>query len=173
VSRADDLSVAFAPLFDMVDSIGIRVTGIPIWEDESSNYQAARYGLNGFTVLLRVAKITPKKVGLFVTLWKRLNEGSAIEPYSDHDAIDFVVVVVSQEVDQGFFVFDRSWLIANRVLTTKLREGKRAFRIYPPWVATTSKQAQKSQRVQEPHFFDRDANEKENRQRLEGILKGS
>ena len=40
-------------------------------ELESKEYQACRFNLNNKHIICRTAKITPKKVGQFVTFWKR------------------------------------------------------------------------------------------------------
>jgi len=56
---------------------------------ESQNYGACQFSLDGQKVMFRIAKITPKKVGQFVVLWKRSRRG-AIEPYDIKDDIDFL-----------------------------------------------------------------------------------
>lgn len=40
-------------------------------EPESKEYDACRFKLNGLNIISRKAKITPKKIGQFVTFWKR------------------------------------------------------------------------------------------------------
>ncbi|TRW95625.1 MepB family protein [Flavobacterium gawalongense] len=40
------------------------------------------------------------------------------------------------------------------MLTTDLKEGKRAIRVYPPWDTTTNKQAQKTQKWQLDYFLE-------------------
>ena len=52
----------------------------PEMEPESTEYDACTFMLNDFSIRLRVAKITPTKIGQFVTLWKRVDNGP-IQPY--------------------------------------------------------------------------------------------
>ena len=40
-------------------------------EKESAEYGAYTFELAGFSIKYRVAKITPTKIGQFVTLWRR------------------------------------------------------------------------------------------------------
>lgn len=60
-------------------------------ESESIAYGAYMFKLNSMNVRFRVAKITPTKIGQFVTLWKRIGNGS-IQPYDIVDSIDFFIV---------------------------------------------------------------------------------
>jgi hypothetical protein len=47
---------------------------------ESIEYGACSFGLNGKTIQQRISKITPKKTGQFVTIWKR-NKDGITEPF--------------------------------------------------------------------------------------------
>ena len=60
-------------------------------EKESIEYCACRFDLDSIKILFRVAKITPTKIGQFVTFWKRSKNGP-IEPYAVSDEIDFFVI---------------------------------------------------------------------------------
>ena len=42
---------------------------------ESTEYNACSYTVNGQKIIERTAKITPKKIGQFVTCWKRNIDG--------------------------------------------------------------------------------------------------
>ncbi|EJP05170.1 MepB domain protein [Leptospira interrogans serovar Bulgarica str. Mallika] len=46
--------------------------GSLFFEKEGSDYGACNFELKKWKITFRVAKITPKKVGQFVTLWKRI-----------------------------------------------------------------------------------------------------
>ena len=50
-------------------------------EPESQEYKAVGFALNQKTVQYRCAKVTPTKIGQFVTLWKRDGVGEEIRPY--------------------------------------------------------------------------------------------
>lgn len=120
---------------------------------ESKEYYACQFELNGKTILSRNAKITPKKIGQFVTFWKRNNNG-IIEPFNEIDSFDFYVVHARNEDRLGQFVFPKSILIKKGILSTKLNEGKRAFRVYPLWDVAKNKQAIQSQTWQLKYFYE-------------------
>ena len=92
-------------------------------ETEGKEYNACRFQLNGLSILSRSAKITPKKVGQFVTFWKR-NENGSIEPFNENDHIDFYTVNVMTENKFGQFVFPKSVLIKKGILSTKKKRRK-------------------------------------------------
>ncbi|WP_299779108.1 MepB family protein [uncultured Formosa sp.] len=119
---------------------------------ESKAYSACQFRLNGRNIISRHAKITPKKVGQFVTFWKRNKNGITV-PFNESDTIDFFTVSVSYGAYFGQFVFPKSVLIAQGILSTKDRDGKRAFRVYPEWDVPQSKQAIKTQQWQLDFFY--------------------
>lgn len=121
-------------------------------EAESQEYDACRFKLNGLNVISRSAKITPKKVGQFVTFWKR-NESGPIEPFAESNPIDFFVVNVRSDRAFGQFVFPKSVLIQKGIISTNRKEGKRAFRVYPSWDKAQSKQAERTQKWQLDFFY--------------------
>src|ERR1700722_3340127 len=121
-------------------------------EQESAEYGAYAFKLNGFSIRFRVAKITPTKIGQFVTLWKRLGSGP-IQPYDISDSVDFFVISVRKDNHFGQFIFPKSVLCEKSILSTREKEGKRAIRIYPPWDKPTSLQAKKTQMWQLEYFL--------------------
>lgn len=125
----------------------------PIKEKESAEYGAYSFELNGFSVKYRVAKITPTKAGLFVTLWKRMDNGP-IMPYDILDPIDFFVISVRKDNHFGQFIFPKSILRDQDVLSMNTEGGKRAIRVYPPWDTALNRQAQKTQKWQMEHFLE-------------------
>lgn len=136
-------------LFDKCDF----VLQNPFVEKESADYDACQFQLNNFNVVFRTAKITPTKIGQFVTLWKRIGSGP-IQPFDFSDAVDLFVVNVKSDNRLGQFVFPKSVLSEQGVLTSNLKEGKRAIRVYPPWDKTTNKQAQATQKWQLEYFLN-------------------
>lgn len=124
-------------------------------DGEGTKYDACQFELNGMKVICRSAKITPKKIGQFVTCWKR-NEEGITEPFSETDRIDFYVINVTLENRLGQFVFPKSVLINNGIMTTEKKDGKRGFRVYPEWDKVQSKQAVKTQKWQLNYFFEID-----------------
>jgi hypothetical protein len=126
---------------------------IPIIDAESKEYAACSFTLNNRPVLYREAKITPTKIGLFVTIWKRLNNGPT-SPYNEADVVDFFIITTREKNRLGQFIFPKSILIAKGILSTPSKEGKRGFRVYPPWCETISEQAQATQKWQSTFFID-------------------
>mgnify|MGYP003635188015 CR=1 FL=1 len=122
-------------------------------EPESKEYDACQFKLNGKHMINRNAKITPKKVGQFVTFWKR-NGNGPIEPFKETDKIDFYTVNVRTENAFGQFVFPKSELIKKGIISTEKKEGKRAFRVYPKWDIAKNKQAERTQKWQLNYFYE-------------------
>lgn len=118
---------------------------------ESEEYGACSFELNGRAIQYRVSKTTPTKPGQFVTVWKRNAEGIT-EPYNISDRLDFIVITSRRGNDVGQFIFPRSILADQGVLTANGKVGKRGIRVYPPWDFPTNKQAAKTQRWQTQYF---------------------
>jgi hypothetical protein len=107
--------------------------------------------LHGIKVEQRIAKITPTKVGQFVTLWKR-NERGITEPLTVHDDFDVVIIIARKERQIGQFIFPKSVLAEQGIITRDGKERKRGFRVYPPWDVAPNKQAAQSQGCQGAFF---------------------
>lgn len=137
---------------DIYDKCSLEISDFKT-QIESKDYDACQFKLNGLNVLCRNAKITPKKTGQFVTFWKR-NGNGPIEPYHESDEICFFLVNVQTENSLGQFVFPKEVLVKKRIISTDNREGKRAFRVYPKWNTTKSKQATITQEWQLDYFYE-------------------
>lgn len=137
---------------ELYDKQGINLTNYEE-EAESKEYAACRFKLNDSKIISRNAKITPTKVGQFVTFWKR-KENGPIEPFHESDSLDFFIVICQSETEFGHFIFPKSILIQKGILSTLHKEGKRAFRVYPQWDNPVSKQAIRSQNWQLEYFFE-------------------
>jgi len=149
-SESRDKSFPFVKMH-VYDRIGFVVTNFLI-DNESREYVASTFEMDGLKIISRSAKITPTKVGQFVTLWKR-REGKQIEPYDVSDDFDLVVINVMKGDHLGQFVFPKPVLLKAQIISGDAKEGKRGFRVYPPWDVTMSKQAQKSQKWQLDYFI--------------------
>lgn len=124
-----------------------------IVEPESCEYEACRFKLDNRNVLFRVAKITPKKLGQFVVLWKRIGSGP-IQPYDALDNVDLVVINVFDGSSAGQFVFPKSVLIDKSIFSKDGSGGKLGFRVYPSWVNGLNASAEKTQRWQLKYFVE-------------------
>ncbi|MEC4017741.1 MepB family protein [Streptomyces sp. H27-D2] len=144
----DDLLAAKALVYD---PSGFRCSR-PVAEAESADYGAYGFALDGYSVRFRAAKTTPTKVGQFVTLWKRSADGP-IQPLDAEDADELVVISTRDGRHFGQFVFPREVLCERDIVSRNGSGGKRAFRVYPPWVTTTNRQARSTQTWQLNYFL--------------------
>ncbi|MFD5412546.1 MepB family protein [Streptomyces nojiriensis] len=125
---------------------------LPVPEAEGAAYAAHTFTLDGRAVRFRAAKTTPTKVGQFVTVWKR-SEAGPIQPFDAADPVDLFVISTRDGHHFGQFVFPLDALRRHGVVSTDGSGGKRAFRVYPPWVTTTNRQAGSAQEWQLDHFL--------------------
>ncbi|MBF9233778.1 MepB family protein [Microvirga sp. BT350] len=125
----------------------------PKREQESAEYGAYTLELSGLALRFRVSKITPTKVGQFVTLWKRVGDGP-IQPFDASDPVDFFVISCRKDRRLGQFVFPKSVLCERDIVARNGKGGKRAIRIYPPWDGPTGRQALQTQNWQLNYFLE-------------------
>lgn len=121
-------------------------------EKEGQDYGACTFVINNRQVVFRTAKVTPKKIGQFVTLWKRVDTGPIL-PYDIADSIDLFVVSIRSGEHFGQFVFPKSVLCEKNVVSQEGKGGRRALRVYPPWVFPHNQQAKRTQIWQQHYFF--------------------
>ena len=144
----------YSELLTLEDNIfkncALKITSV-ISHDESKQYSAGSFFLNDTKIIYRKSKHTPKKQGQFVTFWKRSAAGP-IEPYHENDDFDFFVVNCYSDNDVGLFIFPKFILVQKGIISSKLKEGKRAFRVYPIWEKALNKQALKTQSWQSDYF---------------------
>jgi hypothetical protein len=122
-------------------------------EAESAEYAAATFLLNDCKIRYREAKITPTKIGQFVTLWKRNSEGITA-PFHVEDDFDFAIISVQKGYNLGQFIFPKTILHEKGILADSKKDGKRGFRVYPPWDIAENKQAKQTQAWQLQYFFE-------------------
>jgi len=119
---------------------------------ESKEYGACTFELNGKRIQQRVSKITPKKTGQFVSIWKRNKEGIT-EPFDISDDFDFIIITSKNGDNFGQFIFLKSVLADKGIITRNNKKGKRGIRVYPPWDIVTNKQAVETQSWQTKYFL--------------------
>lgn len=98
------------------------------------------FAINNQRIKFRVAKITPKKLGQFVTLWKRIGGGD-IMPHDMEDPIDLFIITVRDVATSGQFVFPKAVLWAKGIVSKDGKGGKRAMRLCPAWDKPDNAQA--------------------------------
>ncbi|MFY1045745.1 MepB family protein [Chryseobacterium sp. GP-SGM7] len=123
-------------------------------EPECEDYFGFNFQLNNYQIKFRKAKITPTKIGQFVTLWKRNSISKETEPFSSEDRFDFYLILTETTENFGVFLFPKSILIKNQILTVDSKDGKRGFRVYPNWDIPENKQATKTHNWQTKFFVD-------------------
>ncbi len=120
---------------------------------EGQDYEAGYFNINSKRVISRRAKLTPKKIGQFVTLWMRNVENQTC-PFSVDQYFDMVVINVVNGDLCGQFVFPKDLLENKRIVSSERSAGKRGFRLYAPWDQPESKQAISSKKWQTKYFLD-------------------
>ncbi|MFY7900828.1 MAG: MepB family protein [Chitinophagaceae bacterium] len=129
-----------------------------IFQSEGLEYNACSFSLNQRKVVYRTSKVTPTKIGQFVTIWKRNNSGITA-PYSVDDDFDFMVITSILHDKVGQFIFPKAILIAKQIVSTDNNIGKRGIRVYPPWYKVSSKQAVNTQAWQKKYFVELNTND--------------
>ena len=121
-------------------------------EIDNADYGAAvtRIGLG--RLRFRVGRVTPKKVGLFVAVWRRSPSGPT-EPFPADD-VDHLIILTRDGPLTGLFMFPRSALESHGIVSVAQKGGKRGFRVYPPWAQTENPQAIRTQAWQGAFFLD-------------------
>lgn len=122
-------------------------------EISNKDYGAYFFKLNEFIIRFRSSKITPAKIGQFVTLWER-NENGISQPYDISDSADFFVISTRKDNHFGQFIFPKNILLEQKIISNMGKGGKRGIRVYPPWDKPINSTAEKTQLWQLKYFLD-------------------
>ncbi len=142
-----NLLLAKALIYEELDFSELKI------QKESNEYEACSFLLNNKLVIYRTAKITPKKIGQFVAVWKR-NELGITTPYCINDNFDLMIISVRTIDHFGQFIFSKLALLENGIISSDFKEGKRGFRLYCSWDEVVNKQALKTQKWQSKYFIN-------------------
>ena len=126
-------------------------------DKESDEYGAGTYKLNNIRVITRTAKITPKKIGQFVAIWQRDDDGITQPQHVDGE-FDLMVINCQDGDRFGQFVFPKAALAKHGIISTSNKRGKNGIRVYPVWDKAVNKQAMKTQAWQLGYFLVVDEN---------------
>tara|TARA_R110002110_G_scaffold360053_1_gene569877 strand:- start:20249 stop:20755 length:507 start_codon:yes stop_codon:yes gene_type:complete len=140
-------------ILEICGKMGMVYTSL-IEEDEGQEYSASYCLVSDKKLFFRTSKVTPKKSGQFVTFWKRSSLNKKIEPYSNTDEFDLLVVIARKKRNLGYFIFPKHVLASKKILSNAGQDGKRAFRVYTPWDTVESKQARSTQEWQLEYFAE-------------------
>ncbi len=87
-----------------------------------------------------------------MTIWTRADPDSEIAPFDTTDSISSIVIAVFNEDHRGLFIFNSQELVRRGIMSVDGKGGKRAIRVYAPWVHVESKQAIQTKRWQVERF---------------------
>ncbi|MDR6638893.1 MepB family protein [Paenarthrobacter nitroguajacolicus] len=127
--------------------------GVVHAEEQNSDYESGVALIDGQQWRIRTARITPTKPGAFVAVWKRDNSGST-RPFTAAESLSGLLVFVEVGERFGAFRFTPEQLISLGYVSSGSRQGKRGFRVYPPWCTDLNPQALRTQRGQAPAFVE-------------------
>lgn len=150
------------------DKCGFELANLKI-HLESTAYGACSFKLEGKTIQFRVSKITPAKIGQFVTIWKR-NKDGITEPFNVLDDLDFIIITSKSGDNFGQFIFPKSVLADKGIIAGNGKEGKRGIRVYPPWDIATSIQAEKTQSWQIRYFLNMNKDDTSGHDLIRGLM---
>ncbi len=120
---------------------------------ECEEYFGFNFKINHINIKFRKSKLTPKKIGQFVTFWKRDSNEKTI-PFDINDDFDFYIISLEENNNSGFFIFPKTILEKENVISSEQTTGKRGFRIYADWHFPNSKQAEKTKLWQTQFFIN-------------------
>lgn len=137
-------------------------------DNECREYFGFNFQLGSQQIKFRKAKLTPKKIGQFVTLWKRNLKGQTV-PYNLDDGFEFYIILTEFAHKSGFFIFPKEVLARMGILTSSHGDGKRGFRVYPEWDVPNTRQGTRTKEWQGEYFIE--INDEENTiEKLQSIL---
>lgn len=122
-------------------------------EKQNSEYAGGVFQLNNRSIRFRVSKITPNKIGQFVSFWEK-NASMSNQAFSYDSAPNLLVITCIADNKLGQFIFPKEILLKEKILKTQNQKGKMAMRVYPIWDKPVSNQAKKSQLWQLHYFVD-------------------
>ncbi|MGG5791220.1 MepB family protein [Bacillus nitratireducens] len=122
-------------------------------EKQNSEYAGGIFQLNNRSIRFRVSKITPNKIGQFVSFWEK-DASMRNQAFSYDSAPNLLVITCIADNKLGQFIFPKEILLKEKILKTQNQKGKMALRVYPIWDKPVSNQAKKSQQWQLQYFVD-------------------
>lgn len=75
-------------------------------------------------------------------------------PYDLADPVELYIFSVRSQKNFGQFIFPKTVLCEKGIISKNGKGGKRATRLYPPWVIAPNLQAKNTQKWQTNYFFE-------------------
>ncbi|TLQ08431.1 MepB protein [Marinilactibacillus psychrotolerans] len=138
---------------EVVVAIGNHEMDDLIQEEQNSEYEGVRFNLLNQTYRSRLAKSTSKKQGYFVVFWEKDNMDKN-QPFTYLSSPDRVIVTVMDNEKIGQFIFPKTVLHKQGILSSEISKGKMAIRVYPSWISNLNPSAAKTQKWQVEYFVD-------------------
>ncbi|MFL2076989.1 MepB family protein [Marinilactibacillus psychrotolerans] len=138
---------------EVVAAIGNHEMDDLIQEEQNSEYEGVRFNLLKQTYRSRLAKSTRKKQGYFVVFWEKDNMDKN-QPFTYLSSPDRVIVTVMDNEKIGQFIFPKTVLHKQGILSSEISKGKMAIRVYPSWISNLNPSAAKTQKWQVEYFVD-------------------
>lgn len=132
-------------------SLGKKVV-ILSHEPQNKEYEGCLAEIDNVLHRVRVAKITPKKLGQFVAIWEKNSENQNM-PFDAENSPELLSIFVFSDKNCGVFIFPKQVLQRYGIYKTALQKGKMAFRVYPSWDKPQSLQAVQTQKWQLQYFY--------------------
>lgn len=122
-------------------------------EQQNAEYAGCLFYLNHKSIRFRISKITPNKIGQFVSFWEK-DDNMQNQAFSYEAAPDLLIITCIDDNKLGQFIFPKEILLKEKILKTQSQKGKMAMRVYPIWDTPENNQAKKSQMWQLQYFVD-------------------
>lgn len=88
------------------------------WDKEGNQYHACKFDINNKKILFRSSKITPKKIGQFLTVWHR-NIFSITIPFDVSDQLDYLIILSEKDTKKGVFIFPKNTLVSKGIFSSQ------------------------------------------------------
>ena len=121
------------------------------WERQNQKYFGCIAKLKDYTHRIRLAKVTPKKVGQFVAVWEK-NLRNINQPFLCDNSPDYLSIFVFCDDKKGVFIFRRKVIEEKGIYSSITKECKMGFRLYPDWDNPGSLEANKTKKWQIKYF---------------------
>lgn len=105
-------------------------------------------------IRIRVAKVTPVKIGQFVAMWEK-DDQQQNQPFSiDNSPAYLMIIVHHPNQASGCFIFPRAALEKHQLYSTSNVKGKMGLRVYLPWDQPDNRTVKRTQTWQVPYFYE-------------------
>ena len=138
----------FNVLFSTLGKPALEITRL---DPYNQAYEGFDFNVRNIKYRSRLAKKTPKKAGYFLAIWEKDAENNNI-PFSEIRFPDFLIVNILDEGRKGQFIFPKATLKQQGILSSDIKPGKMAFRVYTPWDRDLNMGAIKAAKWQRPFF---------------------